>query len=70
MDDLTHIRERRAARLLATSIRHAALHATPRELLDLDRLIILVRNHHLTKAEAIERVEALRRTQDQRRHAA
>lgn len=70
MDDLEYIRSRRDSRKLAATIRHAALHATPRELLDLDRLLILVRNQHLTKAEAIEQVEALRRTQDQRRQAA
>lgn len=69
MDDLQHIRTRRAASRLATSIRHAALHATPQELVDLDRLLLVVRNGHLTADQATVRVHDLRRTQDARRAA-
>jgi hypothetical protein len=69
MDEVAALRAQRDTARLANSVRHAALHATPSERVDLEHLIDLTRQGIVTTDDAIACIHTLRRTQDQRRTA-
>jgi len=69
MDELAHLRAERERNRFARGIRHAALNATPAELVDIDKLVQLVRAGQLTTLAGCDIVADLRRAQNQRRAA-
>lgn len=67
MDNIPHIRATRARKRLAASVRQAALHATPGELVELDKLVTLAHSGNMDMQQALSHVAELRRTHDARR---
>jgi hypothetical protein len=64
MCELADYRARRENNRLCAAVRQAALHATPGELVDLERMIVLVRNGNLTTDQAVSTCASIRRNAD------